>query len=443
MNRCLAFGSAFFVLLFSALHCRHYAIRNPVGRAEAVFSGSHYTETGTERKMESGADSLGPFDVTVHGFKDAEGKYAVSLQKQTWRESNISVYSWIHDPALVVNAEAYLGLSVDGLPDYEKGICSYILDRSQFAYPLVVDDLNEANIEQAVFFLWKTADGRYAAAVPLGGDGFRNVLRIQHGKLEAIGRSNVDAAKPKKVPLLAVGTSRDPYSLVSDIMKFSVQAMGLRGGLRSGKTFPRLFEKFGWCTWNALGRYRGSLGEKITAGDLYAAAKSFQNESFAMPWMLIDDGWQMVANRKMTGFDAVKSKFPKGLAGTVQILKRQYGVPRVGVWHAVAGYWDGIHPDSPAGRRYPDALMSNRFCLFPTAASAKGSKWYADWYDHLKASGIDFLKVDNQGAILNLIRGAVPLWDGAARMQANMQGEIRRVFDGAVDVDGLRSPDPA
>jgi len=420
--------------LFNFLSCDQSKNRNPMGRITPVFKGLSFIETQTGHITETGNDSLGFFRIMSYDFLDSSGNRKAVLQEKYWKNDNISTYYWSTNSDFEVNGNDYLGLTIDDLPLYETGICSYIMDRSQFAYPLVIDDLKQAEVEQAVFFLWRTENNLYGAAFPLGGNGFRGVLNINKGSLGLESHTFVDGSKANKVPLMIIGFSKDPYQLVTSLMKYAMHSMEIKGGLRQTKKFPDLFRKFGWCSWNALGRYGGSLGERITADDLYDAARSFQNDQYAMPWMLIDDGWQMLdaSGRKMSGFDAVRKKFPLGLSGTINNMKKKYGVPHVGVWHTITGYWEGLAPKSRLAKRYRSILMQNNGYVFPTALSADGAQFYGDWYDHLKKSGIDLLKVDNQGAAIKHVKGAVPVWDGVDQMEINMQSEIKRVFDGTV-----------
>ena len=65
-------------------------------------------------------------------------------------------------------------------------------------------------------------------------------------------------------------------------------------------------------------------------------------------WVLIDDGWSQTHNNKLTGFGADPTRFPQGLAHTIDVLKQDYGVRYVGVWQAFQGYWGGADPDSDA-----------------------------------------------------------------------------------------------
>lgn len=124
-------------------------------------------------------------------------------------------------------------------------------------------------------------------------------------------------------------------------------------------------------------------------------------------FLILDDGWQDTDGRMLQGVDAHPEKFPNGLAELIQRAKDEYGIKLFGIWHALEGYWYGVDPDSPAMRDYryfdvtqtahnrPQDEPARRVLIHPDDSA----RFYHDYYRTLRAAGVDFVKVDNQGSL--------------------------------------------
>ena len=137
-------------------------------------------------------------------------------------------------------------------------------------------------------------------------------------------------------------------------------------------------------------------------------------------WAIIDDGWQVQKGEALWDYrTADKEKFARGLADIITELRAR-GVDHIGVWHALQGYWRGIHPEGVCGG-IPIWLATNRLCgsrspvplhlIQPDSAA----EFYHTWYQWLSAQGVDFTKVDNQSALAAFSADHAP---GATVMQA-------------------------
>jgi hypothetical protein len=60
-------------------------------------------------------------------------------------------------------------------------------------------------------------------------------------------------------------------------------------------------------------------------------------------WFLIDDGWLDVTNHKLNSYIPDNVKFPAELKKLTLLLKDEYGIQNVGVWHTLNGYWEGLN----------------------------------------------------------------------------------------------------
>ncbi len=111
--------------------------------------------------------------------------------------------------------------------------------------------------------------------------------------------------------------------------------------MREKRTFPSMFEFFGWCSWDAF--YTDVTEQKIRQ-----KADEFQQKELPVRWFLIDDGWLSVQDSKLYSYKPEQSKFPNGFLNLTKDLKEHTSIRQVGVWHAFGGYWGGVLKDSEA-----------------------------------------------------------------------------------------------
>ena len=240
------------------------------------------------------------------------------------------------------------------------------------------------------------------------------------------------AGRPNRKTLLSTallcGTGSDPYSLLEECFSFAKELQGNDFLLLKEKRRPELFNHYGWCTWDSLGR---DVSEKAIIDKL----SELKEKGLPMPWVLIDDGWSETNPESLTlkGLDADRERFPGGLTETIHLLKEDWKVPFVGVWQAMKGYWYGVEEGSEAAKalapfmmRYGDGTLTAGF----TPDKAFGF-WNA-WHGKLARQGVDFVKIDGQGSVPLMINGSVPE-DGALRqLYEGMEASVFLHFGGAL-----------
>ncbi|KAJ1877558.1 hypothetical protein H4R99_002944 [Coemansia sp. RSA 1722] len=170
-----------------------------------------------------------------------------------------------------------------------------------------------------------------------------------------------------------------------------------------------LQEHMGYCTWNAF-------YQQVSHHSVVSTLKTMRDASIAADgpfpaWVAIDDGWQSVSTYDGFGqlYDiyANSEKFPGQLKQTVDELL-SLGIKRVGVWHALWGYWGGINPQGPLAKRYKiekyHRMRSSvaEECDIWLIASCSINQFYSDFYSWLGSQGISFVKVDYQAAFETL-----------------------------------------
>ncbi|OCF30520.1 hypothetical protein I316_07848 [Kwoniella heveanensis BCC8398] len=283
-----------------------------------------------------------------------------------------------------------------------------------------------------------------------------NIVRSDDGLRTQIRRAGqIDA---QAIAALVVGTAMSA-SVVDSLMAAIVdEARAYIKGVSSDELEKfsedragSLLDGVGFCTWSSLGEdihpNQENMSELLT---------SLIEHNMPIQSFILDDGWHNQKTyasgdaspyrcktgpedmrgtwqlRGLYDFDAHARLGENGVKKVVEEAKRRFGQQdgvkgevNVGVWLALTGgYWDGICPDSPLIGRYnckPYPVSRDRI---PGMANVpftpgylpggKGVYWlpppeeslrfWTDWFVYLKAQGVDFLKVDNQGS-LSLLDG--------------------------------------
>ena len=253
--------------------------------------------------------------------------------------------------------------------------------------------------DETVMLLWEKTDGGYGVLIPLVHAGQRAWLAGTPDGLELRSMAWDRAAATGPATLLFSAEGNDPFTLVErSIELIAARLRTFRP--RTQKATPEWIDWFGWCTWDAF--YQEVNTEGVLAGLQKARAGGVEPR-----FMILDDGWQDTDGKMLQGFGADPKKIPAGLADLITRVKSEFGIRMFGAWHAFEGYWYGIDPQSPIGRNYRvfDVVQSahNR----PTDEPARRAlihpddiaRFYQDYYRELRAAGVDFVKVDNQGSL--------------------------------------------
>lgn len=327
-------------------------------------------------------------------------------------------------PAL---AEADGVQAVMTLPEFNRGL-AITRYNPYWTGPAFASDYRlwpEAN----TLAIWKqNAAAGYRLLVPLHGGGMVGTVG-KTGDRFGVHASSHGPLAPHQVPLFAFLTGEDPSTLVeraSQVIFASGDGYGLP---RVKKRFPAAYAKLGWCSWNAW--------EYQNAEDtLLRSARSLKATGLPFGFFLIDDGWMMADGSRLSGFDAAPAKFPHGLRHLVSAIRETSGVSRVGVWHTLHGYWDGVSPGSAIAQGAP-LYAGNDGASIPDPRAGAGRGFFDSWYGYLKQCGIDFVKVDGQGNTARFTRGRLPLWAAAEGAQQAMEGPAAAYFgepDGSVSL---------
>lgn len=210
---------------------------------------------------------------------------------------------------------------------------------------------------------------------------------------------------------LVIAAGEDPYLCCERAVEEALRYLGRESMLRRHRSYPEMFGYFGWCSWDAF-------YHQVSHQGIVDKMQEFREKEIPVKWALLDDGWLSAdyEEQVLTDLDARESQFPQGLRGCVRELKEKYGIEKVGVWHAVMGYWNGVKEGTPAHdalRRGLERLPDGR--LLPAPSADRAFVFYDRWHTFLRNHcGIDFVKVDGQSAI-SLAYGGMKTYGEASR----------------------------
>ncbi len=222
---------------------------------------------------------------------------------------------------------------------------------------------------------------------------------------------------------LAVHTEKNPYTCIENLYK---TALLDKFPLRQDRKYPERLRYFGFCSWDAF-------YTDVSAAGLEEKLQELKAKGIPIHWLLIDDGWMQVKERKLCSFKEDDKKFPEGLKGFIEKVKKEYGVEKVGVWHSLQGYWHGIEP-------YSELFCEKKENLVQTAAGywvpaweeGKAFGFWNAWHDYLKKQGVDFVKVDNQGGSSEYARNNVSISKAARAVLRGLEASVLVNFGGDI-----------
>jgi raffinose synthase len=338
-------------------------------------------------------------------------------------------------------ANDYAGIFFDNLPNYKQGVVLWRYKPwNSWTKPMPVSTASTMPEDDVQFFYWQYADGVYGAAVPMSANGFRTTLGSNGSKWGSKAISHHANETIDSVPGLALAFGKDPFELFERIYRTVLQETGRGDNLRTKKKFPEPFAYIGWCTWNA-----SDNGKKLNDQLLLDAAKSFSDNKFPIGWILVDDGWFQSNDRQLQSFEPNSRQFKNGFKPTIEILKKQYGIRYMGVWHALNGLWNGIDPASYLGKQFASSLFSwtqperpdkenaplkTYYFIRPDSDSL--NIFYNSWHRYLREQGFDFLKVDNQLVVEKMAVNNYPLFTLADSMHRALNRSVKKNFNNAV-----------
>lgn len=282
--------------------------------------------------------------------------------------------------------------------------------------------------KQLLFLLWKDK-AKYHVMLPLIGHGLRTYL-LGDGEQSVDLHVEIDTVHTPG-PLAVLAEGDDPYAVLETAAQAASESLG-SFRLRVQKPIPPFVDMLGWCTWDAF--YHDVDQDKLMTG-----IQSFADAGLVPPLVILDDGWQSLDDdRRLMRFEPNAEKFPDGLAPVIRQIKQQYDVQMFGVWHTLAGYWQGVSPHGPLAKQYrieqsASPLRRADGSELPhgnAIAPDDAARFYYDFYAYLRRCGVDLTKVDNQNAQANFAQSPNNRCEMVTRYQQAFQGAAWTYFLG-------------
>ena len=241
--------------------------------------------------------------------------------------------------------------------------------------------------------LIKTEDD-YVAVLPLCNDSFiscigasddKSTIRLYLSKFfegsDSLGGIAAVFAKDK-----------NPHKAVEKAYEYAAKEGYIKTKLKREKKLDEMYYGFGWCTWDAF--YK-----EVSEENILKKLEEFKTKKIPVKWVMIDDGWSKLTGENLTvlrGFEADSTKFPNGLGGCIKRMKKEYGIEKVGVWHAFTGCWNGVEYGSDLYEKQKQNLVKSTDGYY-IPDGKKAYDFFDSWYTYLKSQGVDFVKIDAQG----------------------------------------------
>jgi Alpha-galactosidase len=378
-------------------------------------------------------DRTGSYTEYVHVYQDGE-EAKEAVVRLTLRFYPEAVLAFLEGEVLSANdfgSRRYFapdeGVLIHiGALDQLQGVLANYQHKDWWTRPHFDQDLRTLP-RRTLSLLWRTPTAYYQL-LPVSGPVYRADLQAdgrERGLAVSISSYQGGMTSCSTFAFI-LGGAANPYVLPDRNVTFALRHLRGQSLPRQDKAYPEILDYLGWCSWDAF-------YHDVDEQGLLAKAEEFQRMDLPVRWVMIDDGWSEIRDRMLYGWDADPAKFPRGLAHTIETLKRKFGIRWVGVWHTIVGYWHGIHPDSEMARELREYLLTtHRGNVIPYPDAARGFGFWHAWHGYLARQGVDFVKVDSQSAVHNFLRHHLPIGKAASAAHTALEASVALHFDRTV-----------
>jgi hypothetical protein len=162
-------------------------------------------------------------------------------------------------------------------------------------------------------------------------------------------------------------------------------------------------------------------------------AEEFKSLGLPAKWFIVDAGWSDDVDYHLNSFMPNKEKFPEGFRGMIDKLKEEYGLGWVGVWHTIIGYWNGIYSNGPIALEMGSNLYkTNAGKLIPYPEASRAFDFWNKWHSYLKQEGVDFVKVDYQSVLVNMLKNDIAIGRAAKEAHEALEASVGKNFDNRI-----------
>lgn len=269
---------------------------------------------------------------------------------------------------------------------------------------------------------------------------FKTVIRGCETGFEFYSYANCALTDCSRQLAFVAAEGTEPFDVIGRCTHAAASLLSIP--LRSQRPMPEVFEYLGWCSWDAL-------QIRVNHQGLLDKAQELKEKHVPVGFAIIDDMWadvpelntipedidfwdmvKIMHRSKLRSFAGDPVRFPKGMAAAISDLKAA-GIPRVGVWFPVTGYWMGFTNDTPETQLLPYLAPSaeGRLTVSPTLENTRG--FYNLLCSRIREWGGDFVKIDCQGFHSNF-RTQHPIGQSASAVQTALDAASEKHFDGAL-----------
>ncbi|CAI9112857.1 OLC1v1013357C2 [Oldenlandia corymbosa var. corymbosa] len=326
---------------------------------------------------------------------------------------------------------------------------------------LLLEVTENSEVAQSEFL--SSEDTFYVLLLPLLDGRFRASLQGSPAdELKfCIDSEDVNVQTNRVAEAVFINWGDNPFMLIKDSIKI-LEVHKTTFAHIDHKKKPAHLDWFGWCTWDAF--YLGVDPIGIKKG-----LQGLKDGGFAPRFLIIDDGWQDLANEfhneddppaagSQFGYRLVdfkeSSRFMRSggeigcysLHDLVKSIKEDYGLKYVYVWHALVGYWGGVLPSSEKMKQYnpkityPKQSPGNKENIWDGAMESlekfgiglvdpdKIYDFYNDYHAFLASCCVDGVKVDVQNILETLGSGHGGRISLTQKYQQALEESIARNF---------------
>ncbi|MGH4049774.1 MAG: Sip1-related alpha-galactosidase [Clostridium sp.] len=270
--------------------------------------------------------------------------------------------------------------------------------------------------------LWKD-EKSYNYLLPVCDDIFKTELCGKEKHIEIL-LSPYDSGHTNFVATsFFIGTGDNPFDLSKKLVEMGLKLLGSGGKTRGQRRYPDMLEYFGWCSWDA---FYYDINEK----GIMDKAEEFKKLGVPAKWFIVDAGWSDDVDYHLNSFKPNKVKFPEGFGGIIEKLKEEYGLEWVGVWHTMIGYWNGIYDKGPIATEMPQSLYKTKAGkLIPYPEASRAFEFWNKWHSYLRNEGVDFVKVDYQSCLVNMLKNNVSIGKATKEAHGALEASVGKNFD--------------
>ena len=383
--------------------------------------------------MENGTQSLNFKEKTINSgeeryyfsAKEERINACVSIESENGvTTGKVSVYidnyPILENYNLAAQSPILISLTFDEIPVH---LCAAYQQRDWWSRPAFINTFED--IPQRTQALFLEGEKSYGFFLPMVGNktktyitrGTKTTLSLEMTAYTG-GINQVDDL------CFVLSEGNDLYKSIEEVF---AKACSLKNiPMRKDRKYPEIFEYFGWCSWDAF--YTNISEEKVLQ-----KVKELKEKNIPVRWILMDDGWLNIKDQCLTSFKPDPDKFPNEFKILNKTIKDETKITWIGVWHALGGYWNGIHPESDLAKDMKNYLYETKNGkLLPHYNPEKGYKFWSNWYTYLKEQGIDFVKVDGQSALKNYYKNNEEIAKVAAGTHIALETAVSKFMNGNI-----------